>query len=260
MNRAGAIEMLRPDHVVLFHVVAHVGPRLRHVAVERLARRKGRGERLAREVDRLALGDEVEDLGLEDVDTGVDGVAEHLSPGRLLEEPLDGSVLTGDDDAELERIVDRLQGQGGQTAPAIVEVDHLGQVDVGEHVSGDDQEPLVELVAGVPDRAGGAQGGGLGGVDHADAELRSVPEVGADGIGHEGHGYHDVLEAVLAEQIDDVLHHGDVDHGEHGLGLIGGQGAEPCALAAGHDDCFHDVAPSVLAFRPAANAFLATGR
>ena len=46
----------------------------------------------------------VEDLGLHDVDAGVDGVGEHLPPGGLLQEALDPPVLVGDDDAELERV------------------------------------------------------------------------------------------------------------------------------------------------------------
>jgi hypothetical protein len=53
------------------------------------------GEHLAREVDRPTLGDEVEDVGLEHVDARVDGVAEHLTPGRLLEEALDASRPDG---------------------------------------------------------------------------------------------------------------------------------------------------------------------
>ena len=120
-----------------------------------------------------------------------------------------------------------------------VEVDHRRQVDVGEDVAGDDHEALVELLPGVQDRAGRPQRGGLGGVDHPDPELRPVAEVAPDGVGHEGHGDHDVLEAVLAEQGDDVLHHGPVGHGEHGLRLVRGQGPETGALATGHDQRFH---------------------
>ena len=159
---------------------------------------------------------------------------------------------SGDDDPELERVVDRLQGQGGQAAALVVEVDHLGEVDVGEHVAGDDQEPLVELVAGVAHRAGGPERRRLGGVDHADAELGAVPEVGADGVGHEGHRDHDVLEPVLAQQVDHVLHHRDVGHGQHGLGLVGGQRAQPGPLATGHDHRLHDDAPPAPAARPSA--------
>ena len=222
-----------------------------HVPVEGLPGRQGLGKGLAGEVHRLSFGDEVEDLRLEHVDPGVDGVTEHLAPCRLLEEPLDGAVLVGDHDAELQRVVHRLQGEGGQTAPPVVEVDHLGQIDVGEDVPRDDQKALVQFVAGVPHRSGGAERRGLGGIDHADAELRSVAEVGADGVGHERHGDHDVLEAVLAEQVDHVLHHRNVDHGQHGLGLVGGQRPQSGALATGHDDGFHRGLPDVMtSYRP----------
>jgi hypothetical protein len=44
----------------------------------------------------------------------------------------------------------------------------IAEVDVGEHVAGDHEEPLVELVHGVADRAGGAEGCLLGGVDGSD--------------------------------------------------------------------------------------------
>ncbi len=210
-----------------------------HVPVEALAGGQGGGERLAREVDRLSLGDEVEDLRLQHVDPGVDGVAEDLAPRRLLQEPLDRPVLVGDDDAELERVLHRLEGQGGQPPVAVVEVEHGAQVDVGQHVAGDDQEPLVELVLGVADRSGRPERCRLGGVDHADPELAPVAEVGADGVGHEGHRHHDVLEPVGPEQVDHVLHHRDVRHREHRLGLVGGERPEPGPLAARHDHCLH---------------------
>ena len=117
---AGDVELdLAVEHVL---VGPHVGLEradvlpvaLGHGAEERLAGGEQRGEDLAREVDRPAGLDEVEDLRLEHEDAGVDGVAEHLAPRRLLEEPLDGAVVAGDDDAELERVLDRDQADGGQ--------------------------------------------------------------------------------------------------------------------------------------------------
>ena len=230
-----------------------------HVPEQRLPGGQRGREGLAGEIHRLALGDEVEDLGFQDVDPGVDGVAEDLTPGRLLEEALDGPVLVGDDDAELQGIVHRLEGEGGHPPALAVEGNHLAQVDVGEHVPGDDQEGLTELVTGVAHRSSRAQRGRLGRVDHPDPELGAVPEIGPDGVGHEGHGDHDVLEPVLAEQIDHVLHHRDVGHGEHGLGLVGREGAQPGPLATRHDDRLHDAFPSLRARRPSARACRATG-
>ena len=214
-----------------------------HVAIEAFAGSQRRRERLTGEVHGLALGDEVEDLGLEHVDPGVDCVAEHLAPRGLFQEPFDRAVLVGDDDAELQRVLDRLEGQGGQSPVAVVEVHHLAQVDVGEDVAGDDEEPLVELVHGVSDGARRAERGGLGGVHHADAELGAVAEVGPDGVGHEGHRDDDVLEPVGAEQVDHVLHHRDVGHRQHRLGLVRGERAQAGALASGHDHCLHQFVP-----------------
>ena len=88
-----------------------------HVPEERLAGGECLRERVPGEVHRSAFGDEIEDLRLEYVDPGVDGVAEYLSPRRLLEESLDRTVLAGDHDAELEGIVHRFERQGGQAAP-----------------------------------------------------------------------------------------------------------------------------------------------
>ena len=91
--------------------------------------------------------DVVEDLGLEHVDAGVDGVAEHLAPRRLLEEALDRAVVAGDDDAELERVLDVGEPDGGHRLALVVERDDRAEVDVGEHVAGDHEEALVEQLA-----------------------------------------------------------------------------------------------------------------
>ena len=79
-------------------------------------------------------------------------------------------------------------------------VDDRAEVDVGEHVAGDDEEALVELVHGVAHRAGRAERRLLGGVDHPHAELGAVAEVGADGVGQEGDGDDDLVEAVPLQQ------------------------------------------------------------
>ena len=201
-------------------------------------------EHLAGEVDRPVGLDVVEDLGLQHEDAGVDGVAEHLAPRGLLEEAVDAAVLVGDDDAELERVLDRRQPDRGQRLVLVVEVDDAGEVDVGEHVAGDHEEALVELVHGVADRAGRAQRLLLGGVDHPHAELGAVAEVGADVVGQVGDGDHDVVEAVPLQQLDDVLHHRLVGQREHRFRGVRGQGTQAAALTAGHDHGLHEAEPT----------------
>ncbi len=213
-----------------------------HVAEDRPARLEHGREDLGREVDGAALGDEIEDLGLEDVDTGVDGVAEDLAPARLLQEALDAPVLTGDDDAELERVLHRAQGQRGQGVVLLVELQHGGEVDVGQHVARNHQEALRELVAGVAHRTGRAERRLLGGVDHAHAELGAVAEVAADGIGQEGDGDHDVGDAVAPQQRDDVLHHRPADQRQHRLGQVRRLRSQACPFTARHDHRLHAAA------------------
>ena len=80
----------------------------------------------------------------------------------------------------------------------LVRLDDRGEVDVGEHVAGDHEEALVELVHGVAHRAGRAEGRLLGGVDHPHAEVGAVAEVRCGCVGHEGHRDDDLVEAVRA--------------------------------------------------------------
>ena len=209
------------------------------VAEQRLAPLQDRREHVTGEVDDLALRDEVEHLGLEHVDAGVDRVREDLAPGRLLEEPLDRAVVVRDDDAELDRVVDPLQrDRTGRTGRA-VRLHERAEVDVGEHVAGDDEERLVELVGRVAHRARRAERRVLGGVPHAHAEVRAVTEVRADVVREERDRHDDVVEAVLGEQADDVLHHRPVRDGHHRLRLVAGQRPEAGALSPGEDHCLH---------------------
>ena len=123
------------------------------------------------------------------------------------------------------------------------------EVDVGEHVAGDHEERLVELVHRVAHRAGGAERRLLGGVPHAHAELGAVAEVVADVVGEERDRHDDVVEAVLGEQPHDVLHHRHVRDGHHRLRLVARERAQPRAFAAGQDHSLHEPTSS-----PAARA------
>ena len=131
--------------------VADVGPvRVGDEAEQRESFVEHQREQLGREVVRLIRWDQVENLGLENVDPGVDRVAEDLTPGRLLEEPLDPAVLVGHDDPELERVLHAFQHHrcGGAVLP--VEREHLVEIEVGERVAADDEEGSVEEVARRP--------------------------------------------------------------------------------------------------------------
>ena len=183
--------------------------------------------------------DMAQHLGLEHVDARVDRVREDLSPGRLLEEALDAALLVGDDDAELERIGDAFQADRHHGAPIAVEADQSTEVDVAEGIARDDEERLVERLLGQLDRAGRPGRGLLHRVADRHAVRLAVAEVAADRLRHEREGDDDVVEAVLAEQVEDVLHARLADDRNHRLRLVRGQRTQARSLAAGHDDGLH---------------------
>ena len=190
-----------------------------------------------------------EHLGVEDVDARVDRVGEDLPPGRLLEEALDPPVRVGDDDAELERVLDRLEAdRDGASLLPVVSEERL-EVDVAERVARDDEERLVEVAGGQPDRAGSSERRLLDRVVDRHPERLAVAEVGADRLRHEGEGDDHLIESVPVQQLEDVLHAGLADDRHHRLRLVRGQRAQSRALAPGHHDRPH-LASTTLSARP----------
>ena len=116
---------------------------------------------------------------------GVDRVREDLAPRRLLEEALDAAVLVGDDDPELERVLDRLQPDRDRGALLAVDAHQLGEVDVAERVAGDDERRLVEPPAREAHRAGRAERRLLDRVLDVEPPVRAVAEVAADRLRQE---------------------------------------------------------------------------
>src|SRR5205085_3783287 len=211
------------------------------VAVDRAAHLEQEWEELLREVVRPVGQHVTQDLRIEDVDARVDRVREDLAPGGLLEEPLDAPVLVGDDDPELERVVDRLEADRHGGAFLAVEGAELAEVDVAERVARDDEEGVVEAIARELDRARGAERRLLDRVLEPEPERLAAPEVAPDLLRQEGDGDDDVLEPVPAQELQDVLHARLADDRHHRLRLVRRQRAQARPLAAGHDDGFHAV-------------------
>src|SRR5919108_244687 len=212
---------------------------LADVAVDRSPHLEQEREELLREVVRPVGRHVAHDLRLEYVDARVDRVREDLPPRRLLEEALDAPVVVGDDDPELERIVDRLQPDRDSGALLAVEVDEPAQVDVAERVARDDEERVVEAVAREGHGAGGAERRLLDGVLDREPERLAVAEVAPDLLRQEGDGDDHVLEPMRSDELEDVLHARLADDRHHRLRLVRGQRPEARALAAGHDDGLH---------------------
>ena len=224
----------------VLHQVSHIPPvALGHIAVEPPPLSHHQGEKVLAEIEIPPGGDQVQHGGLQHVDPGVHRIAEHLAPGRLLQEAADPAVRLGDDDAVLERVLHPREQDGEIRIAVAVKGDGRSQVEVGEHVAADDQERTVEEGCRVlhrPHRPVILDGGD---VRHLHPERRPVPEVVLDQRGLEMEQRHKVRDPVPAEQVHDVLHHGLVGHGNHGLWDSVGQRPQTGPEPPGHDHGLH---------------------
>src|SRR3972149_3175333 len=100
-----------------------VGP----VAVKRTAVRQHAREDVLRKIDVFPFRDVIEYLRLKDIDTGVYSVAKDLAPCRLLQKPLDPTVIARDYDPEFEGGFHPLQRDRRLGALLPMKRDQLGQ-------------------------------------------------------------------------------------------------------------------------------------
>ncbi len=234
------VERVEVRLAVLVEVADVLPVAVEDTAVDRPPHLQQEREKLLGEVVRPVGRHVLQHLRLEDVDARVDRVGEDLAPRRLLEESLDAAVVVGDDDPELERILDRLQPDRHGRLLLLVERDELRQVDVAERISGDDEERVVEPARGEADRAGGAERRLLDRVADVDAERLSAPEVAPDRLRQERDRDDHVRHAMALQELDDVLHARLADDRHHRLRLVRRERAQARALAAGHDDGLHE--------------------
>ena len=179
---------------------------VRDVAVERTTLLEELREELFGEIVLavFGVGDLVHHRGFQEVDAGVHGVGEDLSPGRLLEEARDPAVLLGYDDAEVQRVLDALEDHGGLGALLLVELDEAAEVGVGQGVAAYDEQPLAfeaQLLLGHLHGARRPGGRVLDRVAHVDAPVRAVAEVVPDLIGQELQRDGDVRKAMALQEL-----------------------------------------------------------
>ena len=233
------VERVEVRLAVLLEVADVLPVAVEHAAVDRASHLEQQRKELLREVVRPVGRHVLHDLGVDDVDAGVDRVGEHLAPRRLLEEALDAAVLVRHDDAELERVLDRLQADRDRRLLLAVELDEACQVDVAQRVAGDDEERVVEPARGELHGAGGSERRLLHRVADLHPERLAAAEVRADRLGQERDRDDHVLEAVGLQELEDVLHARLADDRHHRLRLVRGERTQAGALSARHDDGFH---------------------
>src|SRR5574337_671156 len=112
-------------------------------------------KQIATEVELFSGWDQFEYLGFENIDTGVDGIADDLAPRRLFQKVRDAAVRSRDDDAILKRVFDSGQHHRGQGSATFVGLYCAGEIEIGQDVAADDQERIVQEGCRVLDRPGG---------------------------------------------------------------------------------------------------------
>ena len=157
---------------------------------------------------------------------------------RKLEHP---PVLVAADEPVGARVVDRVEGERDDGAGLVVLALKRGQVEVGEHVSVEDQEAVREQspVGREAQRATGAERLVLLDVGDRRAAGDLVAERSAQVLGAKAAGHHHLADPVAAEPVDHVADERAVDEGNRGLRLGQGQGPQPRALTPDQDERLH---------------------
>ena len=97
---------------------------------------------------------ELKDLRFNDIDTGVDGVAEHFAPRRLFEKSRDLSLLVCNHDTILQRILRPCKDERGFCFFLFMKLNGFSQVKIRQHVAADDHEPFIQKIGCIADTAG----------------------------------------------------------------------------------------------------------
>ena len=209
------------------------------VAVHRPAHLEQQREELLREVVRAVRRDVPQHLRLEHVDAGVDRVGEDLAPRRLLEEALDAAVLVGDDDPELERVLDRLEADRDR-AP-------FSRWNSTSFVRSTSQSASPEMTRNVSSsrpaasRTEPAVPSGDSSTEYAMSMPSASPSPKYERIACGRNATVTITSSKpwSLQQLDDVLHARLADDRHHRLRLVRGQRTKARALAARHDDGLH---------------------
>src|SRR2546428_397190 len=144
--------------------------------VQRHALRQELREEVLREIEFLVRRDELEHLGLEDVDAGVHEAGERLLFPRLLFELLDSALRVESDDPVLRRIVDIRQRDRDDAARPLVELEERLEVDITQDVAHRDDERLVDEIRDATHRARGACRVLLEAVEDRGVVVQSFPD------------------------------------------------------------------------------------
>ena len=150
-------------------------------------------------------------------------------------------LAVGLDQAVGARVLDRRQDDGRLRLALAVQRQHGAQVDLGQHVAVEDDDRFGQRVAGVADRAAGAERHRLDDVAQLEPEALAVAEDLLDPARLVVEAEDDLVDfRHLAQQIDLVVEERPIEDRHDRFRRVDGQRPEPRALAPGEQDGLHD--------------------
>jgi hypothetical protein len=258
--QADAVLELLAGHVHLGHLAAqHAlqhGPVVREtpdvdpveearLRVERQFLLDQQRKQLAADIEDLAGRDQVDDLGLEEVDTGARQRGFGLFGRRLFLEGADPPLLVGDDNAVVADLITRHleRHDAGHGLLHEVFVERGADVEIDDRVAADHQRGLVEESPEILDLAhatGGAErlrndlavvAYPLVGITDLDPPAMAIAEVVLDLVMVVGDVDHDLAHAVARQMLDQVFEHRLAENRHHRFGHVLRERPDPRPLA-----------------------------
>ena len=107
-------------------------------------------EEVPPEIVELSLGDHLQHLRLEDINTAVGDVAPRLLRAWLLLETADQAVFFRDHHPVFGWIIDGSYNHGGDSAMSLVEFHEFGEVEIREGIAADDKEGITSELLSQP--------------------------------------------------------------------------------------------------------------
>ncbi len=179
----------------------------------------------------LSGRNEVQNLRLEDIETGVDEIRVDLLRPRLLEEGLDATVGGRAHEAVAARVGDRSEQDRGLRARRAVEGDQLAEIGLAQRVPVEREEAPFELATGEGDGSSGTERLVLDRVLERHAVVLGA-EPDLDLVGQVPARDDRTLHAVSRQVLERVREQRPVDEREHVLPRPVGERSEPRPLAA----------------------------
>jgi len=106
-----------------------------------------------------------------------------------------------------------------------MEVQHFGQVEVGEDVTVNNKEGIVYVLLSILDSSGSAQRLCFDAVDELCAELTGIAEVVCNAVRFITHGQNGFFYVVTVEVTEDIFDEGFIQDWHHGFYCGVGEGA-----------------------------------